>query len=188
MDTREKIGLKALNLFLENGYDNTSMSHIAKEIGLSKAGLYHHYSSKEALLFHVIDYMMEKNFIPLLEEAQAIRDPQERLIFFLRGYTRLLARDPTPRVVIHEAKRLKRQRYKKVQRIWQIAYELIKNAISEMQLAGKAKNVNTAFATFAAVGMCNWIFYWFDYSRKENTEELADTIVDIFLKGIRNEN
>ena len=53
-----------------------------------------------------------------------------------------------------------------------------------MQASGKTKKMNSAFAAFAAIGMCSWTFYWFDYSRKEGAEELAETFVEIFLKGI----
>jgi AcrR family transcriptional regulator len=66
METRQKVILKASEMFLKHGYDNTPMSQLAKELGLSKAGLYHHYPSKEALLFDVIDFMNETNFYALL--------------------------------------------------------------------------------------------------------------------------
>lgn len=66
-------------------------------------------------------------------------------------------------------------------------YDLFKNAISEMQALGKAKKMNRSFAAFAAIGMCSWTFYWFDSSRKETAEELAETFVEIFLKGITKE-
>jgi hypothetical protein len=32
--------------------------------------------------------------------------------------------------------------------------------------------------------MVFWIVYWFDYSRQANAEELAETLVQIFLKGL----
>ena len=44
--------------------------------------------------------------------------------------------------------------------------------------------MNSSFAAFAAIGMCSWIFYWFDYSREESGEELSETFVEIFMRGI----
>jgi hypothetical protein len=32
--------------------------------------------------------------------------------------------------------------------------------------------------------MANWIPNWFDYGRQANAEELADTLVETFLKGL----
>ena len=184
MDTKEKICLKASKMFLEQGYDDTPMSHIAKELGLSKAGLYHHYSSKESLLFDVIDYMNESNFVPIYQEASKISDPGKRLTYFLRRFTEIMATDGSSRIAVHEAKKLKPPHFKKVKQSWRMTYDLLKDAISEMQASGKAKKINSGFAAFAAIGMCSWIFYWFDYSKKESWEELSETFVEIFMKGI----
>jgi AcrR family transcriptional regulator len=50
-DTRERILDVALELFVEQGYDNTSLREIAERMGFSKAALYYHFPSKEAILF-----------------------------------------------------------------------------------------------------------------------------------------
>ena len=95
-----------------------------------------------------------------------------------------MSKDATSRIAVHEARRLKPHHFKKAQKVWRMTYDLIKDAISEMQAKGKAKEINSAFAAFAAIGMCSWTFYWFDYSKKESGEELSKTFVEIFLRGI----
>jgi len=184
METKNKIYLKASKMFLDQGYDNTPMSHIARELGISKAGLFHHYPSKESLLFDVIDYLNEKNFVPIYEETVKISDPEKRLIYFLRRFAEMMTIDPSSRIAVHEAKKLKPHHLKKVRRNWQKAYGLLKDAISEMQASGKAKKINSSFAAFAAIGMCSWTFYWFDYSRNDSSEELVETFLEIFMGGI----
>jgi hypothetical protein len=54
-----------------------------------------------------------------------------------------------------------------------------------LEEAGKIERVNKTFATFAAIGMCSWTSYWFDFDRQESGRELADTSVNIFFKGLR---
>ena len=184
MKTKEELYKKSLKLFLNRGYDNTPMSLISKELGLCKAGLYHHFSSKESLLFQIIEQLMEEEFIPILKAAEKISDPEERLIYFVKSFTKLLVTDDKARVVIHDARRLKPKHLQKIRRIWRKTYDLIKNAISEMEISGKTKKRNKTFSAFAVIGMVSWIFYWFDYSRKESGEELAETFVDILLKGL----
>jgi AcrR family transcriptional regulator len=49
-DTREQILDVALDLFVERGYDNTSLREIAERMGFSKAALYYHFPSKDAIL------------------------------------------------------------------------------------------------------------------------------------------
>ena len=184
METKNKISLMASKMFLERGFDNTPMSHIARELGLSKAGLFHHYPSKENLLFDVIDYFNEKNFTPVYEEAVKISDPEKRLIYFFRKFAEINTIDPSSRIAVHEAKKLKPHHLKKVKRSWQKAYGLLKDTISEMQASGKVKKINSSFAAFAAIGMCSWTVYWFDYSRNDSAEELVETFLEIFMRGI----
>lgn len=45
----------AFKLFLDKGYSNTSMADLVKASGLSKGGVYHHFSNKEHLYKEVID-------------------------------------------------------------------------------------------------------------------------------------
>lgn len=187
METKEKIFMKAAEMFLEYGYDGTPMSKIAKELGISKAGLYHHYPDKESLLFAAIDYGYQKLSGPLLKETKKILDPEKQLVFFLRGYAEIMTIDPGSRLGIHEAGKLKPEHFNKIKKIWQTTFDIFRDAISEMQKSGKAKKINSTYAAFAAIGMCSWIFYWFDYSRQENAEELAETFVEIFLRGITQE-
>jgi len=54
-DARSSIIDAAFRLFLENGYDGTSLNRILDEVPFSKGALYHHFESKEALLDAVIE-------------------------------------------------------------------------------------------------------------------------------------
>lgn len=49
--THDKIVGVATQLFLETGYAGTSINAVARAAGIQKASLYHHFESKEALLF-----------------------------------------------------------------------------------------------------------------------------------------
>ena len=52
---RERIREVALELFTERGYDGTSVREIAEQLGVSKAALYYHFKSKEAILLDLMD-------------------------------------------------------------------------------------------------------------------------------------
>ena len=185
MDKREQIYEKALELFIENGYDQTPLSQIAHELNLTKAGLYHYFQSKEELLFFLHQHNMEINFIPVLDAAEKIADPEKRIAYFLKHYTESsLTKSAAAKVLIHEINRLQPEHQKIIKKTWRRAFNLLRNAISELESAGKIKGINKTFAAFAAIGMCSWTFYWFDYNRGKTGSELSDTYTKIFLDGL----
>jgi AcrR family transcriptional regulator len=65
-DTRGAIRDVALDLFSRHGYQKTSLREIAERLGITKAALYYHYPSKQALLLAIIE--------PLLAEWKTVVD------------------------------------------------------------------------------------------------------------------
>lgn len=56
-NTKEKILEEALKLFAQRGYVGTSMSDIATALGVTKAALYKHYTSKQQILDSIVEKM-----------------------------------------------------------------------------------------------------------------------------------
>ena len=57
-NTRDQILEIALDLFSVNGYEATSISQIADAVGIRKASLYSHFSSKQDILDNVVDAVL----------------------------------------------------------------------------------------------------------------------------------
>jgi AcrR family transcriptional regulator len=184
MQMRKAIYEKALELFIQRGYDNTPLSHLAKVLGLSKAGLYHYFDSKEQLLFQIHHYQLEKDILPLIEEAKRISDPEKRLTYFLRAYSRNFATNKSAQVLVREIRRLDAGHYKTIARVWKKVLDLVRGTLAEMEMSGKSKKMNRTFEAFALIGMCAWSSYWFDDSRADSADELSNTYAEIFLRGI----
>jgi AcrR family transcriptional regulator len=175
----------ALGLFLERGYDNTPMSLIAKRLKLTKAGVYHHFESKEELLYLIHRRNVEQLLLPVIEKSERLADPEERLRAFLLEFSRLLTRDPSARILIGEAKRLSPRHFAEIRNVWRRGFQLVRGALQELQRAKRCRsNLNATFAAFAAIGMCSWISYWFDHSRPRSGDEVAAAMVDVFMCGI----
>ena len=56
-NTKERILETALELFAQSGYFGTSMSDIAKHLGITKGTLYKHYTSKQEILDSIVERM-----------------------------------------------------------------------------------------------------------------------------------
>lgn len=67
MSTKELILNEALKLFSENGYAGTSMSDIAKPLGITKAALYKHFKSKQQIFDEILSES-EERFKDIFEE------------------------------------------------------------------------------------------------------------------------
>jgi AcrR family transcriptional regulator len=62
-EARDKILATAARLFAQNGYDNTSLSQVAREANVSKALIFWHFDSKEALYRTALRKTLEPYFI-----------------------------------------------------------------------------------------------------------------------------
>lgn len=51
---REQIKGIALKLFIDNGYSKTTMDEIVQAVGISKGGIYHHFSNKEEIFLELL--------------------------------------------------------------------------------------------------------------------------------------
>jgi AcrR family transcriptional regulator len=76
---RQGILSRSAALFAEHGYTGTSITMIAEACGVSKALMYHYYSSKDAVLFDLLQDHLQ-NLVTVVEAAaQSAGKPEEKL-------------------------------------------------------------------------------------------------------------
>lgn len=61
-ETKERILETALELFAKSGYSGTSMSDIAKQLGITKGALYKHYTGKQEILDSIVTRMNQMDY------------------------------------------------------------------------------------------------------------------------------
>lgn len=89
--TKNEIIAKALNVFSNKGYHNTSMSDLAAEVGLLKGSFYHYFISKEELMLQIlesIDYELKSSVYPLAQHKQY--PASKRMKLFLKGLSKVI--------------------------------------------------------------------------------------------------
>lgn len=72
-DTKENILHTALRLFAKNGYEATSVSDIARELGVTKGALYKHYRNKRDIFDSIVERMCRLD----VERAKEYEVPEE---------------------------------------------------------------------------------------------------------------
>src|SRR6185503_11697807 len=103
---RNRVYEVAAEVFHRKGYDNTSMSDVAKAVGLTKAGLYHHIASKERLLFPVLDYGLDLTDARVVEPLKRIEDPVDRLTRMIELHLRVVLEERNVEItgLLHECR------------------------------------------------------------------------------------
>src|ERR1700736_378657 len=84
VDSRQEILRTAARLFQQRGYDATSMNDVAAALKLSKGGLYHHFQSKDEILFEIMDHAMQITEERVLTPVRSLAEPEERLRALIR--------------------------------------------------------------------------------------------------------
>jgi AcrR family transcriptional regulator len=87
---REQILEIAVSVFIEQGYDATSVASLAERLGLSKSALYHHFASKEALLeVALVDKLA---YVTLLLRVRGNSDVERAALERRRAFDRRVTR------------------------------------------------------------------------------------------------
>jgi len=180
----------AARVLYDKGYDGASMQDIAEAVGLTKAGLYHHVGSKDRLLFEIMNYGMNILDEVVVSKVRDIVDPRERLRRTIIGHIDLVVRtrDLEITVILHENRSLKGDLRRVINARKQAYIRLLEQTIAEVQAGTSAPpRISPRLASFALLGMINWLYQWYRPEGPIKEPELAETYVDFFFRGLLGE-
>jgi TetR/AcrR family transcriptional regulator, cholesterol catabolism regulator len=172
-------------LFRDRGFDATSVSDIARALGLTKAGLYHHFESKEALLFEIMMFGLDKVRDEVIVPVRAVRDPEERLRQLIVRHARITTRGQG--AVAHlgdEIRSLPPQARKQIEHRMRVYFDLVRDTLGELHSAGRLRDVDRTVAAFSLIGMILWLPRWFRQDGGLTQEQIADQVAAIALGGV----
>ncbi len=182
---KEEILRIAMELFLDQGYNATSTNAICAAAEINKPTLYYYFKSKRHLFFEAHIKHIQEVLRPYLARAEAIEEPWERLTFIIREFTKIICHHPELRVLTHESMSIKDQYFEEIRKEWKKHYLLLHNTISELQSSGTlAADLKPSWVALLLLGMITWITYWFDYSRKDQIDDIAETALRVTLFGL----
>jgi AcrR family transcriptional regulator len=186
LDSRQEILRTAARLFHRKGYDATSMNDVAAALKFSKGGLYHHFQSKDEILFNLMEKAMEITQERVVDPVLGISSPEERLRALIRRHVELVLspQDREITVMLHENHPLPPSLRKRINQRKKNYVHFVENLVAEVQRMRGTKNpISPRAATFALLGMINWIYQWYRPEGNLNAESLAMQYADIFFSG-----
>jgi AcrR family transcriptional regulator len=189
IDSRQEILRTAARLFQQRGYDATSMNDVAAALKLSKGGLYHHFQSKDEILFEIMNHAMDITQERVLNPVRGIADPEERLRALIRLHIEVVLspRDREITVMLHENHPLPPALRKRINARKKDYIHFLENLMAEVQKRVRKESggkVSPRAAAFALLGMINWIYQWYRSDGAISEAALVDQFTEIIFAGV----
>ncbi len=184
----------ATEVFADKGYEGASMRDLSRLSGMSLAGLYYYFKSKENLLYIIQHHTFTTIIERLRERLTASNDPEERIRIFVQNHVDYaLARTKAMKVLSHEDDVLKTSYGAELAAIKREYYRICLGLVEDLVEAEQLKNIGpqsasritTRNAVMMLFGAMNWLYTWHNPRVDSDAPTFAREISDIFLEGIR---
>jgi AcrR family transcriptional regulator len=177
----------AIRIFSERGYRGTSIIDLAEGVGVGKSSLYHYIRSKQDLLVECYDNVLKESLAAErgiiargLAPAAALKEILVDRIVYTCENRRLLQIffEEEAELPAALAETLLRHRREYADAL----VELVKSAVVDgsFQISTTPKIVVNTM-----LGAANWVYKWYDPAGALTPEELANSIAEALLNGIR---
>src|SRR6266851_503313 len=174
----------ATEVFYEKGYEGASMRDLSRATGMSLAGLYYYFESKERLLYLIQKHSFSTIVARLKDRLRDVNDPEQRVrVLILNHLDYFLANQKAMKVLSHEDDALKNGFGAEIAAIKRGYYRICVDLLEALK-AAKGLEFKSRTAVLSLFGMMNWIYTWHSPRVDGDAEELASQMAAIFLRGI----
>ncbi len=182
----EAVLKSAASVFAQRGYDRASIRDVAKAAGMSVPGLYYYCKSKDELLFGVCFHSFDVLLRNLHRALKDIPDPVQQLrVLILNHFEYFLSHVDAMKVVSHEAGMLTGELGTRVAEIKRKYYVRCQQIVQAILGETDSDSPHLRTTTLALFGMINWVYTWYRPGRDYDAKQLADSMTDLFLLGVR---
>jgi AcrR family transcriptional regulator len=190
MATLDDIVSAAAKVFRTKGYHAATVRDIADEVGLLKGSLYHHFDSKEELLYLVVKEPIAQMYRTMAEIAAADGGATDKLRRAIAAHLEAFDRHyPHLFVYLREREAVKRRFREKIgfspkdyERCWQ-------QILSEGVKSGEfRRDLDIQVASYGLLGMLNWLYKWYDPQGRLSVREVAAQFTGLALAGLAADN
>ena len=172
------------------------MNDVAAALKLSKGGLYHHFQSKDEILFHIMSHAMDITEARVINVVRRVDGTgsdgarvdvtEERLRTLIRLHIEVVLspEDREITVMLHENHPLPTALRRKINARKKDYLHFVEHLITDVQRKRNSQSsVTPRAAALALVGMINWIYQWYKPDGPLTGEELVRQYTDIFFHG-----
>jgi AcrR family transcriptional regulator len=162
------------------------MRDLSRAAGMSLAGLYHYFDSKEDLLYLIQKHTFRTIIERLQERLKEAEGSEQRVRIFIENHLEyFLANKEAMKVLTHEDETLKNGRGAEIRTIKREYYKICLDLLEELRRE-KGLEFSGRLAVLGLFGMINWIYTWHNPRVDLDAGELAREMSNLFLRGVLN--
>ena len=181
---REVLLREAAASFNRRGYHGTSLTEIAKKLGVTKAALYTYVPSKEDLLYYCHDAAMD-SAIESLHKAQASASSGlQRLALTLRHYLEMMLGQEGGYVVLLEENAMKPAHVRAIVKRRDQFEQGLREFVAEGIADGSIVRCNPKLAVFMMMGALNWGRKWFRPNGSWTGAQIAFALTEMLERSL----
>ncbi len=182
---KQKVVDTAIRVFHEKGFKAATLDDVAKELGLTKAALYHYVESKEDLLSTIYIQALENFFLNADDIGVRNLSPTEKLRLLIRNHIThiIIGNLPMFAVFFSEENQLPEEDFQKIRHEKRKYTKVVQSIIEEGIRLGQFRPTDARLQAYAIIGMCNWLYKWY---RPEESQYAPDEIADHFITLLEN--
>ena len=160
------------------------MRDLSRASGMSLAGMYYYFESKERLLFLIQKHTFSTIVQRLKARLEGVDDAEQRVrIFILNHLEYFLANQQAMKVLSHEAEVLKNGFASELAAIKREYYRICVGLLDDLK-GERDLQFTTRIAVLSLFGMMNWIYTWHKPRVDADADAIAREMGDIFLRGV----
>jgi TetR/AcrR family transcriptional regulator, cholesterol catabolism regulator len=183
--TSTRVLSEAARLFRERGYAASTTRELSARLGINKASLYYHISSKEDLLHGICIESLRRVQEEVTAALEAESEPRERIRALIRAHLHSMLTDlPMHSTMLLEGKALSGSKADEVQAARDEYEKVVFQTVSKAQRAGALRrDVKAKHLTLGLLNLLNWSMAWWNPDGQLTPGELADILSDLYLNG-----
>lgn len=176
---RGKLLSAAARLFRDQGFDRTTVRDIAREVGIQSGSLFHHFPTKEDILFAVMVEVIRINTQRLQQALAGKSDPVDRLRALIRAELQTIVGDTREAmsVLVYEWRCLTPEHQREALALRDVYEQLWMDVLEALRSAGRL-NADAFITRRLITGMTSWSSNWFDAHGSLTIDQLSDIILD----------
>ncbi|MFC3283442.1 TetR/AcrR family transcriptional regulator [Litchfieldella rifensis] len=175
---RKELTRVAAQMFVQEGFDRTTVRMLAQEMGIKSGSLFHHFRDKQEILCAVIEEGTQ-NALAIARDAlaQCAGTPEARLHAMARAHLETLLTDRNAHVVaLYEWRRLDEASREHLIHLRDAYEALWQMVIADALEAGLIRGDKFLVSRFV-LGALNWTVRWYDPAGSRSPEELAHELI-----------